>query len=99
MENHLEGNQGDPPSCNSIDCFFVEMIGTLWDERNKSMFQGRRSCTPVRVILQNACFTGCAYMEEISNQKKLAWFKVGLEALTEATNKLLLFLDLNDGAH
>lgn len=58
-----------------------------------------RTCTPLRIILQNASFMGQAYMEEISSQKKLAGFRVGLVALMEATNKLLLSLDLNDGAH
>lgn len=66
---------------------FVEMISMLWDKRNLAHFQGKRSCTPICVILQNAAFSGRAYMEEITSQKKLARFKIGLEELTEVTNR------------
>lgn len=32
---------------------FVEMVSTLWEERNKCQFEGKQIYTPLRMILQN----------------------------------------------
>lgn len=68
---------------------FYEMAHTLWDERNKSQFQGMRVSTPIRVILANALFARKAFSEEIISPKKMERFRVGLDNLAEATNRLL----------